>query len=231
MTHRSITSYLLPLIAVACLLPSCFSDYGLDVEDYRSVLTQYDLATYDNETAKAQLRSFYLVDSVFHVIDPQSRDTITRAYDQRLLEFVASNFRSLNWTQITDTVGGNVPSTIVRVSVSSKTNIGYYLNSWNSWDPYWGGGWWGYPGWGWGGWYPPYWSGGRYTYSTGSLFIQQDRVVIPEQAQDTVALHPIWLGTSNGLLTNDEQSNINMLSMELRQMFTQSPYLALPLQP
>ncbi len=223
---------LFPVITAILLLPSCFPDYGLDVDDYRAVFTQYDTATFDNPAVKAELRSFYLIDSVFHVLDGNSSDTITRAYDHRLLDFVATNFRSLNWAQITDTVGGVVPTTIVRVSVSSQTNIGYYLNNWNTWDPYWGGGWWGYPGWGWGGWYPPYWGGGgRYTYATGSLFIQQDRIIPPATPSDTAALHPIWLGTSNGLLTNDQQSNINMLSVELRQMFTQSPYLALPLQP
>ncbi|GEM_PF-1156475 len=225
-------SLLIPVVITMMVLPSCFPDYGLDVEDYRAVFTQYDTAVYDNPAAKAELRSFYLVDSVFHVIDPNSKDTITRAYDRQLLSFVASNFRSLNWTQITDTAGGVEPSTIIRVSVSTQTNIGYYLNSWNTWDPYWGGGWWGYPGWGWGGWYPPYWGGsGRYTYATGSLFVQQDRIVPASNPSDTAALHPIWLGTSNGLLTSDQQSNINMLSVELRQMFTQSPYLALPLQP
>lgn len=224
--------YLIPLLLVVLLVPSCYPDYSLTTEDYRTVVTLYDQEMYDTPENKAQLTSFYLIDSVFHVLNEGEEDTITRKYDRQLLDYVASNFRSLNWQQVTDTAGGVIPSTAVRVSVSSSTTIGYYFNYWGGWYPWYGGGWWGYPGWGWGGYYPPYWgSGGTYSYTTGSVFVQQDLITLPANPADSVDLKPIWVGSSNGLLSSSTKSNLDILAYEIRQMFTQSPYLAITPQP
>ena len=196
------------------------------------VITLYDTATYDNPAERAELGTYFLIDSVFHLLDEGQRDTITRKYDDELIDFVASNFNSMNWKRITDTAGGVVPSTLVRITVSTATTSGVYWNWWGGWYPWYGGGWWGYPGWGWGGYYPPYWGGGSYyEYSTGSVIVHQDRVHVPANPTDSLELSPIWIGTSNGLLATGTSANLEIIATEMRQMFSQSPYLVITSQP
>jgi hypothetical protein len=218
--------YLFPLafIGILCgslILPSCYPNYGLTTTDYRTIVTVYDTAANFD-----QLRTYYLIDSVFHVKEDGDRDTITRQYDQRLLDAIDANYRSYGWTRITDTAGSVVPATLVRVSVTTDVTSGTYWQWWYPWYPSYGGGWWGYPGWGWGWYYPPgYW--GTYSYSTGSLIVQQDLITPPADPSDSVQLRPIWIAASNGLLTSSESSNVQIISYEIRQMFDQSPYLSL----
>ena len=224
--------YFLPLVFIALLLPACYPNYGLTTTDYRTVITLYDTATYDNPAERAELSTYFLIDSVFHLLDEGQRDTITRKYDDELIDFVASNFNSMNWKRITDTAGGVVPSTLVRITVSTATTSGVYWNWWGGWYPWYGGGWWGYPGWGWGGYYPPYWGGGSYyEYSTGSVIVHQDRVHVPANPTDSLELSPIWIGTSNGLLATGTSANLEIIATEMRQMFSQSPYLVITSQP
>ena len=86
------------LILLASVLPSCYPTYGLETTDYRTVLTIYDTSANFNE-----LRTYYLVDSVFHILETGIKDDITRKYDDELLSKVASNFDTYGWTRITDT--------------------------------------------------------------------------------------------------------------------------------
>lgn len=219
--------YLIPLVVIAILLPSCYPSYGLSTTDYRTVVTIYDTAADFSE-----LRTFYIVDSIFHIGADEGRETISRDYDEEIINYIASNFTSYGWKQITDTAGSEVPATLVKVSATSETTWGQYWNYWYPWYPGYGGGWWGYPGWGWGGYYPPYWGGGGvYSYSTGSLLVELDKITLPANDQDSLDLDPIWIGTSNGLLSSSKSSNVDIISFEIRQMFTQSPYLNIPIQP
>ncbi len=223
---------LIPLVLLAALIPACYPDYGLTTSDYRTVVTVYDTAVYNNPTEKAELSTYFLIDSVFHILEEGSKDSISRKYDQRILDGIAANFNSLGWTRITDTAGSNIPTTLVRVSATKNTNSSYYWSWWGGYYPWYGGGWWGYPGWGYPGYYPPYWgSGGYYEYSTGSVIVEQDRVILPSNPTDSLELKPIWIGSSNGLLSGTEKTDVNRVSFEIRQMFTQSPYLVLDPQP
>lgn len=72
---------------------------------------------------------------------------------------------------------------------------------------------------------------GTYSYTTGSVFVQQDLINVPEDPTDSLELQPIWIGSSNGLLTSKTSSNLDIIAFEIRQMFTQSPYLAVTPQP
>ena len=218
--------YLIPLAIIAILIPSCYPSYGLTTSDYRTVVTLYDTAA-----DFSQLRSYYIIDSVFHIKDDNDKDTITREYDEELISKIASNFNSYGWSRVTDTTGPT-PATVVKVSVTSSTTFGAYWNYWYPWYPGWGGGWWGYPGWGWGGYYPPYWGGGGvYSYSTGSLIVELSEIVEPDDPADSLDIRPVWIGSGNGLLSSSTSSNLEQISFEIRQMFDQSPYLNLPVQP
>lgn len=213
------TKFLVLIAACAVILPSCYTDYGLSTDDYRTVLTIYDTTA----GAFDGLETFYLVDSVFHVLgDSTGLDDITRAYDQKLLDGIAANLSSMGWKQVTDT-NGPLPHTTVRVSALKNVTIGYYYNYWY---PYYG------YGWGWWGWYyPPYYpSGSYYTYSTGSVIVEMDKVT-ERPGVDTLQMKAIWIGSSNGLLSSTQSNNVQYISAGVRQMFQQSPYLYRSTQP
>lgn len=214
------TKFIVLLSACAVLLTSCYTDYGLTTEDYRTVVTIYDTTA----GAFDGLQTFYLVDSVFHILgDSTKLDDIPRAYDQALLDGIAANFVSMGWVQVTDT-NGALPHTTVRVSALQNVTIGYYYNYW--YYPWYGYGW-GY--WGW--YYPPYYpSGSYYSYTTGSVIVEMDRVTQREN-NDTLQMRALWIGSSNGLLSSSEASNVQYISAGVRQMFDQSPYLYRSSQP
>ncbi len=207
------TKFLVLIATSAILLTSCYSDYGLTTEDYRTVVTIRDTADgmFDN------LKTFYIIDTVYHVLgDSTALDDITRAYDAKLIAGVAANFVAMGWDQVTDTTGAP-PHTVVRISALKNITVGYYYNYWY---PYYG---WGY-GWGW--YYPPYYpSGSYYTYSTGSVLVELDKVELPALPSDSSRMRAIWIGSSNGLLSSTQSNNIPMIADGVRQMFTQSPYL------
>ncbi len=212
---------LLVAVAVSIGLAACVPDYGLTTEDYRTIVTVYDTAKDYN-----QLGSFYLIDSVFHILNDGEDDDISRAYDQRILNAFASQLTARGWRQITDTAGGDIPKALLRVSVTSSVTIGYYYNYWYGWYGGWYGGWWGYPGYGWGWYYPPgYW--GSYSYTTGSMIAELDEIVPPPTPGDSAELRPVWLASSNGLLSSSEGTNVTIITNAITQMFTQSPYLVL----
>ncbi|RPI69696.1 MAG: hypothetical protein EHM43_00820, partial [Ignavibacteriae bacterium] len=120
------TKYLIMFSACAVLLTSCFTDYGLTTSDYRTVVTFYDTTTGSFDG----LRTYYLFDTVFHILDDTSAvDDIPRGQDQRLLDGVAANFNSMGWQRVTDTTAG-LPQTIVRVSALKNVTIAQYTNFW-----------------------------------------------------------------------------------------------------
>lgn len=213
------TKFFVLIATCAVLLTSCYTDYGLATDDYRTVITIYDTTA----GAFDGLQNFYLIDSVFHVLgDTDGVDEISRKYDQQLIDGVASNLISMGWTQVTDT-NGAVPHTTVRISALKNVTIGYYYSYWYPWYGY---------GWGYWGWYyPPYYpSGSYYTYTTGSVVVEMDKV--REIAdKDSLEMRAIWIGSSNGLLSSAESSNVQYISAGVRQMFTQSPYLYRSSQP
>lgn len=200
-------------------LVSCVPDYGLTIEDYRTIATLYDTAQDYNK-----LGSFFLIDSVYHILKDGEKDNISRTYDQRILKAFASQMEARGWTRITDTAGNNIPKTLMRVSVTSSVTVGYYYDYWYGWYGGWYGGWWGYPGGGW--YYPPgYWN--TYSYTTGSLITELDEIVLPANQGDSINLRPVWIGSSNGLLSSSEGTNVTIITNAISQMFNQSPYLVL----
>jgi len=210
--------YIIPACLALVVLSSCYPDYGLTVNDYRTVITLYDTAQNFNE-----LKTYFLLDTVFHLVDEGADDDITRKYDDRILKGVAAQFDSYGWTRSFDTTAGGVPDCIVRVTASTSTNYQYY---WYGYPWYGYGGWWGYPGWGYP-YYPPYYGGAYYSYSTGSVFVELDKIVEPVVPTDSLGLKPIWFASSNGLLGSAEQENVTIISGAMQQMFRQSPYLIL----
>jgi hypothetical protein len=91
--------------------------------------------------------------------------------------------------------------------------------------PWWGGGWWGwYPG------YPCYYCGypptvGYYTYEQGTVLLNmydmRNMGVEPPELFDSS-----WAAVFRGLISSNNEFNLERISSGIDQAFSQSPYLA-----
>ncbi len=189
-------------------LSSCYYDYGLSTSDYDAILTHWD-----NKTDFSTYKTFFMPDSVFHLLGENDEDDISRKYDQTILDAVSNNFGAKGYKRVIEVDTNDLPDFVVTVSVTKSTYTGggwYY-------PPYWG------PGWGW---YPGYWPGGGYyyTYETGTVFVDfLDTKDIDTDNPDSYVT-PKWTGRLEGLLSTVE-SNVQRIINGINQMFYQSPVL------
>jgi len=185
---------------------SCYYDYGLSTSDYDAILTNYDKAT-DFGTYK----TFFLPDTVLHLIGEDDKDEISRGYDKQILSAIRGNMTARGYVEV-DLDTANLPDVVMTVSIATSTWVGggYYY-------PY-------YPGWGWG--YYPGWGYGTYyyTYETGTVIVDLiDKNDLDPGNPDAYAL-PKWNGTMQGIVS-DVYSNSTRVINGINQMFYQSPYL------
>jgi len=195
-----------------------FSCYPGGVEYYSD--TDIILTKYDDQHNFNTDHTYYMEDTVFHVVKEGDEDKVDHQFDDQILDRVANNMLSSGYTRITDTTSAT-PEVAMIVSVLTSKYTGV------AWWPGWGGGWYpGYPGWG-GPWYPgyPWYPGGgyptSYTYSTGTLGIDMAE---PETfANDTVNI--VWSANINGLLSSSESNTSARIDKNIDQAFAQSAYL------
>ena len=209
---RSGSLLALALIGVlsALYIWSCYPDSGLtSTGDYDLIITQYD-PNKDFST----LVTYFMPDSVEHIVPEGEEDDISREYDEQILARVAKNMNDLNY-QPWDIASVDTPDIGIKVYATSTTWQGW------TWYPGWWGGWWGgYPP-GWGPWYPGYMV--PYEFTTGSVVI--DMYDMKAYLPDQEVTPTIWGGGINGLL-GDSKSNIEYrLDRDIDQCFRQSPYL------
>jgi len=196
----------------ALFLWSCYPDSGLtSASDFDLIITQYD-----NTKDYSTYTTYFLVDSIEHIIPEGEEDNVSREYDQQILGRVAKNMDDLNYQRIIDTTGVGIPNLAIKVSATTTTFQGW------TWYPGWWGGWWGgYPP-GWGPWYPP-----GYVvpteFSTGTVLIDlyDMEAYIPEPEVVPV----IWVAGINGLLGDTKSNTVYRLDRDIDQSFNQSPYL------
>ncbi len=197
---------------LAAGLSSCYYDYGLSTSDYDAIFTHWDKTT-DFGTYK----TFFMPDSVFHLVGEDDVDDISRKFDPQILTAVSSNFIAKGYKRITEIDTNNLPDFFVTVSVTKSTYVGggwYY--PWYPWYP-------GYPDWGW---YPGYWPGGGYYYSyeTGTVFVDFLATEDIDFGNPDSYVIPRWTGRLEGLLSSPE-SNLNRILNGIDRMFYQSPVL------
>lgn len=186
------------LAVFAAVLGSCYPD-RLDTINYDMVITTYDTS------ASFHAVTYFLRDTVVHLVPPGGRDDITRLYDNQIINQVRQNMQARGYTSLADTNGADLQ---VGIAASTTDYTGYYWNYWCDW-------WWGY----YGCYYPPYW--GTYTYTVGTLF-----VAIGDRRQVDGATgnrQLIWIGLGNGLAGSG--ATAARLTAGIDQMFAQSPYI------
>ena len=196
-------------------LTSCYTDYGLTSADYDVVLTKWDKTTkFDT------LKTFAVVDSVFHIVgdkDEPDSELLSRQNDDLIISTIRTNMRDLGYEEI-DTSrisAGEIPSVVIVINALGTQVDQYYAGG------YYPG--WGYPGWGWGGYYP-YYPGyiGKSTYYVGTLYIDYFDVAASEIDPNDNLVAP-WYATINGLL--NQGTTERRLTNSINQAFDQSPYL------
>jgi len=205
----SALAIILPAFLIMAGLSACYTDYGMTTSDYDVVTTLYD----KNYNFSAD-QTYFMPDTIQHILAEGEKDDISRKYDSFILDQVASQMNLRGFRRITD-VTQEEPDVAILLAVTTKENYVAYANY------YWGGYWPGYGGWG--GYYP--WYGGTtvYSYSTGTLFIN---MLDPERANDDDKLIPtVWVGAVNGLLGDSATNTRVRLSNSIGQAFIQSPYL------
>ena len=208
--YRKRVGFVILTILLAIGATSCYYDYGLSTSDYDVIFTNWD-----KETNFGQYQTFFMPDSIFHLIGDNDEDDISRQYDSMILNSVEKNFEARGYKRITDVDTNDLPDFVVTISVSKSTYTGggwYY-------PPYWG------PGWDWG-WYPGYWPGDGYyySYSTGTILVDLlDTRDIDLDKPDRYVT-PRWTGSLQGLLSSAPSNKQRILS-GINQMFNQSPVL------
>lgn len=194
-------------LGISLIFSSCFVDYGLNTENYDVVFTGYD-STYRFGTAKY----YSLPDSIVQIGNGGS---ITRAFDDLIIQEVTSNFASMGWTRVYD----NTADVIVTLSVTTSTYVIDSYDWWYYWS--WYPGWSYYPGYGSGwGYYYPY-PPSEYSFSTASLIINMADPSKGNQSNKTLPVE--WLAIMNGVMNGSNQQA--RLSGGIDQAFIQSPYL------
>jgi hypothetical protein len=134
--------YSLPVLALV-VLSSCYTDYGLETDNYDVVVTLYD-DTYNFQN----VNKYYLADSLVIGND------IEASYKSTIFSTLNSNLTALGWQRVSTISEADM---VLSAGVTSTTT--YVSNDggcyWDYWGYYWC--------------YPTY--GYDYTYTTGSLFV------------------------------------------------------------
>jgi hypothetical protein len=193
---------------------SCYYDYGLATSDYDVIFTHWD-----KNTDFGTFKTFFLADTIFHLVGENDEDDISRQFDAQILAAVGSNFTAKGYKKLTEIDTNVIPDFFVTISVtkSTYTGGGWYYPPYYPWYP---------PGWGWYPGYPGYWPGGGYYYSyeTGTIFV--DFIATEDIDVDNPDSYvvPRWTGRLEGLLSSAE-SNLTRILNGIDKMFYQSPVL------
>ena len=203
----SALAIILPAFLIMAGLSACYTDYGMTTSDYDVVTTLYD-NTYNFSNDK----TYFMPDTIEHIIQEGEKDEISRKFDSYILQQVASQMELRGFRRIND-VTVETPDVVMALSVTARENYVAYANY------YWGGYWPGY-----GGWYYP-WYGGTtvYSYSTGTLFLNM--LDASRFDPDKKLLAAVWVGAVNGLLGDTATNTKIRLSQSVGQAFIQSPYI------
>ena len=198
-------------VAVGAGLAACYPERASQPNNYASVTTIYDsLMAYDS------VSTFYVADSVVHLVPPGGTDDISHAYDSLIIARTAANMTARGFTRVLD------PSLADLTLNPAVTVTDHYDYAAVDWCLVWG---WAYP-WLCTGWIPGYPVDIiGYTYSTGTILIPM--ADLSGGVPPAVAAPPVvWLAGLNGVITGNSASIIaSAIQDGIDQAFTQSPYI------
>lgn len=192
------------VVTLAVILAGCFPFGPEEISEFDVVATFY------NENFNfGNVKTFAMPDSVIHISSGSS--TISRAYDEVILEQVASNMKALGYEREMDpeTNGADV------LLIVGITNADYDIYS-SAGSSY------GYGGYDYDGYYYPGYGGTTHTVRTGTVLM---RMLDPNNPSEENTLPTEWMGLINGL-ADDLPANVrSRLVNTINQCFVQSTYL------
>jgi hypothetical protein len=221
--------YYLTLWVILSGLSSCYPKFEDPTnEDLDVSLTIYDKTYYvPSGINKFQdFKTFVVPDTIVHIVDTSSPDTLTRSQDQFIIDQVKTNLIKAGYTEETNP-SAKPPDIAVTLTVSTSSYISYDWYSY--WEWYWPADSKGisavlsssghyYT------WYPPiYGLGSTYSYVAGTLVMEMIEVARIDPATEVIPA--VWAGLVNGATGGPEEGLQDRLSAGIDQCFEQSPYL------
>jgi hypothetical protein len=200
-------------LSLLLLLAGCYPSKDVYYNDLDLVGTNYD-----TKFNFSDVHTYALPDSIILISDG-AYDSLNPVFVKQttanqIINQIRSNMNSYGWTE----VNKNVADVIILPAAFQTTNVSYYY-SWGYWGWYYPGY---YPGYGWG--YPGYGYGypTSTTYQTGTLVMSMTYPNGTEVSNVPV----VWTGVINGLLSGSSTSSVqSLITTDINQAFTQSPYL------
>ena len=116
----------LTLIIGGLLTTSCYKDYGMSTKDFDLVA-----AYYDTDTDFTKIKTYFMADSVDHIVEEGEEDDITRKFDAQILAQIDVNMQTLGYKKIEEPSEHQTPDVFMYVAVTSQENHymrGYYTN-------------------------------------------------------------------------------------------------------
>jgi hypothetical protein len=209
---------LLGLTGLVALGTACHPDEPTSVAELDVVATAHD-----DTVNFANIGTFVMPDSVVEIVPPESVATalpFNHAYDQLILDGVATKLAELGYTRLPSFDAGAPPDVVVLIKGVAVQNTDVYVSY-----P-----WWGY--WGWYGWpccYGPGWGAGYPVvsvsqYDVGTIVVDMWDL----RRADPVAMQipAIWTAALRGLLEGSAVDAPFRIDQAIDRAFAQSPYLA-----
>jgi hypothetical protein len=216
---RMIGRRLLPLQLVwwAGLAAACHPDEPTSAAEFDVVATAHD-----DSVDFAAIATYVMPDSVVAIVPPESALTalpFNHAYDQLILDGVATNLAERGFTRLPTFDPANPPDVVVTIRGIAVENTDVYVSY--PWYPYWG--WYGWPCC-----YGPSWGVGypvvtAVQYDVGTIVVDMWDV----RRADPVAerIPAIWVAALRGLLVDSPADAPFRIDQAIDRAFSQSPYL------
>lgn len=198
-------------LGALALLLGCFGD-----PDSTSLSTDLVVATDRDLSADfGNYLTYHISDTIPKITDDRNDTLLVGDPALRIVNKIKENLNARGYTFVERDEDPDlaVIPVVIRISNLSGTCTGW---------------WWGYPGY----WEPPYWGYpgygyyypfcGFYSWDTGTLAID---MVDLRNADDSGTLDALWNSSMFGVLTTNEQANLNRALKAIDQAFTQSPYI------
>jgi hypothetical protein len=210
-------------------ITSCYPiQEDLSPENLDISVTIYDKTYYIPSSVNKfeAFQTFTVPDTIVHVSQDRYTDTLTRQYDEYIIDQVRSNLLKLGYSEEANP-SVNSPDITVTISISTNNYLKY------DWYPYWA--WyftedtdgnvppletadWYYA------WYPPpYGTGSSYTYEPGTLVMEMVDVSRVDPVEEKIPV--IWAGLINGATGGSSSSMEERIYKGITNCFNQSDYL------
>jgi hypothetical protein len=202
-----VPKFLVPAVLIFAGLAACYPVDDDAIEDYDLAITVYDKEYYSPTSGLNKFQefsTFYMTDTIAHVIEEGKEDDISRKYDEQIIQQVAMNMKEAGYTEVFDLESADLYMTIAYTKTTFE-NYNFYFSG--------------------GGWYYPWSSYGMYTtsYDTGSLLMEM--IEVSRIDPDELEIPALWAGVVQGIIEETKSNNMDRLTNSIDQCFVQSPYL------